>query len=159
MVAKISDGEVGMRIRDALPTPGIGQQGKSQPVVKIGAGSPFAAELTSRQTDITSYEQEVENLRQEIEMLGDRLTQEPTLPNFKRFRDLLSQLAKRISAEAYRLEKIGGTPQNPRTFEIITVINAEADKLYNLIVQANRDSMAITAKVIGIKGLVVDLVT
>jgi hypothetical protein len=31
--------------------------------------------------------------------------------------------------------------------------------LYNLIVQANRDSMAITAKVIGIKGLVVDLIT
>ncbi len=57
------------------------------------------------------------------------------MPNFKRFRELLSQLAKRISTEAYRLEKIGGTPQNPRTFEIITVINAEADKLYNLVVQ------------------------
>ena len=148
-----------MRIRDGLPTPGIGQQGKNPPVLKSGAGSLFAAELTNRQTDITSYEQEVENLRYEIEMVGDRLADEPTLPNFKRFRELLSQLAKRISNEAYRLEKIGGTPQNPRTFEIITVINAEADKLYNLIIQANRDSMAITAKVIGIKGLVVDLIT
>lgn len=148
-----------MRIRDGLSTPVIGQQVNNPPVMKSGTGSPFAAELTNRQTDITTYEQEVENLRQEIELVGGRLAQEPTLPNFKRFRELLSRLAKRISNEAYRLEKIGGTPQNPRTFEIITVINAEADKLYNLIVQANRDNMAITAMVIGIKGLVVDLIT
>ncbi|MGD0584396.1 MAG: YaaR family protein [Oryzomonas sp.] len=149
-----------MRIKGGLSTTGIGQQqGKNPPAVKSGAGSLFAAELTNRRTDIASYEQEVENLRHEIEMVGDKVAQEPTLPNFKRFRDLLSQLAKRISSEAYRLEKIGGTPQNPRSFEIITVINAEADKLYNLIIQDNRNSMAITAKVIGIKGLVVDLIT
>jgi uncharacterized protein YaaR (DUF327 family) len=148
-----------MRIKDGLSTTVIGQQGINPPAVKSGAGSLFAAELTNRRSDITSYEQEVENLRYEIEMVGDRLTEEPTLPNFKRFRDLLSQLVKRISNEAYRLEKIGGTPQNPRSFEIITVINSEADKLYNLIIQDNRNSMAITAKVIGIKGLVVDLIT
>ena len=148
-----------MRIKDAVATPGIGQQGNSPLQMKSGAGTLFAAELTNRRTDITSYEQEVENLRYEIEMVGDKLAQEPTLPNFQRFRELLSKLAKRISNEAYRLEKIGGTPQNPRSFEIITVINAEADKLYNLIIQANRDSMAIIAKVIGIKGLVVDLIT
>ena len=148
-----------MRIRDVLSAQEIRQQGKKPSAIKGGIGSAFAAELTSRQTDSTAYDQEVENLRQEIEMVGDKLAQEPTLPNFKRFRELLSRLAKRISAEAYRLEKIGGTPQNPRSFEIITIINAEADKLYNLIVQANRDSMAITAKVIGIKGLVVDLIT
>ena len=149
-----------MRIREGLPTLVAGQQqGKNVPVLKTGAGSLFATELTNRQIDTASYEQEVENLRYEIEMVGDRLTDEPTLPNFRRFRELLSQLAKRISNEAYRLDKIGGTPQNPRTFEIITVINAEADKLYNLIIKANRDSMAITAKVIGIKGLVVDLIT
>lgn len=150
-----------MRIRDAVATPGLGKQSKNSPLVKsgAGAGSLFAAELTNQQSDMTSYEQEVENLRQEIGTVGDKLANEPTLPNFKRFRDLLSQLAKRISNEAYRLEKIGGTPQNPRTFEIITVINTEADKLYNLIIKDNRDNMAITAKVIGIKGLVVDLIT
>jgi len=71
----------------------------------------------------------------------------------------LSTLAKRVNTEAYRLDKVGGTPQNPRYYEIITVINREADILYNLIVKENKDTMAITAKVIGIKGLVVDLVT
>jgi uncharacterized protein YaaR (DUF327 family) len=39
------------------------------------------------------------------------------------------------------------------------VINTEADRLYNLLLHDQRDNMAITAKVIGIKGLVVDLIT
>jgi hypothetical protein len=92
-------------------------------------------------------------------MFGDKLVQEPTLANFKQFRDILSKLVKRVSNEAYRLDKFGGTPQNPRYYETITVINSEADRLYNLIVQEQRDNMAITARVIGIKGLVVDLIT
>jgi len=64
-----------------------------------------------------------------------------------------------VNAEAYRLDKIGGTPQNPRYHEIITVIDREADQLYNLIIKENKDTMAITARIIGIKGLVVDLIT
>ena len=48
---------------------------------------------------------------------------------------------------------------NPRYYEIITVIDKEADKLYELVVKEQKDRMAITASVIGIKGLVVDLIT
>jgi uncharacterized protein YaaR (DUF327 family) len=119
----------------------------------------FADELSHHEEGISSYQDDIEDLRTEIEKAGNLLSTEPTLTNFKNFRDLLSKLAKIVSAEAYRLDKFGGTPQNPRYFEIITVIDREADNLYKLIVKENRDSMAITAKVIGIKGLVVDLVT
>jgi uncharacterized protein YaaR (DUF327 family) len=119
----------------------------------------FADELSLNEEGIASYQDDIESLRTEIDKAGTRLTTEPTLPNFKLFRELLSTLAKKVNTEAYRLDKFGGTAQNPRYYEIITVINREADTLYNLIVKENRDSMAITAKVIGIKGLVVDLVT
>jgi uncharacterized protein YaaR (DUF327 family) len=119
----------------------------------------FAEKLDHHEEQIATYQDDIETLRSDIEKSGDLLTIEPTLANFKHFRELLSKLAKKVSAEAYRLDKFGGTPQNPRYFEIITVINRDADILYNLIVKENRDSMAITAKVIGIKGLVVDLVT
>lgn len=119
----------------------------------------FAGELSHHEEEVASYQDDTESLRTEIEKAGDLLTTEPTLANFKNFRDLLSTLAKKVNAEAYRLDKFGGTAQNPRYYEIITVIDREADNLYNLIVKENRDSMAITAKVIGIKGLVVDLVT
>jgi uncharacterized protein YaaR (DUF327 family) len=119
----------------------------------------FAEKLDHHEDLVATYQDDIETLRSDIEKSGDLLTIEPTLANFKHFRELLSKLAKKVSAEAYRLDKFGGTPQNPRYYEIITVINRDADILYNLIVKENRDSMAITAKVIGIKGLVVDLVT
>ncbi len=124
-----------------------------------GLFSLFSSELKTKQAATDLYDQDIETLRQEIDTAGQLLEREPTLPNFKRFRELLSRLSKRVSSEAYRLEKIGGTPMNPRYFEIITVIDKEADKLYQLIINEQKDRLAITAAVIGIKGLVVDLVT
>jgi len=130
-------------------------------VRKEGAGlfSLFSSELNSVQAETETYSRDIDDLRKEIDTAGQMLESEPTLPNFKRFRELLSRLAKRVSSEAYRLEKIGGTPMNPRYYEIITVIDKEADKLYQMIISEQKDRMAITASVIGIKGLVVDLVT
>ncbi|MEI6701951.1 MAG: YaaR family protein [Deltaproteobacteria bacterium] len=148
-----------MRIQDTSSLKELEKNTKNTSLLKKGLSSFFAAELTQREDENNTHEQVVDALRKEIETAGNKLTFEPTLTNFIHFRELLSKLAKRISAEAYRLEKFGGTSQNPRYFEIITVINGEADKLYNLIIRENRDHMAITANVIGIKGLVVDLVT
>jgi uncharacterized protein YaaR (DUF327 family) len=148
-----------MRIRKVGTAAETAQENRKTSSVSRAIGSLFAAELSTRETEVDSYEQLVESLRREIDIIGDKLAEEPVLANFQKFRELLSQLVKRVSARAYNLEKIGGTPQNPRTFEIITVINAEADRLYNLIVQKQRDNLAITAKVIDIKGLVIDLIT
>jgi uncharacterized protein YaaR (DUF327 family) len=148
-----------MRIQDRSTIREIGKDSKGASPIKKTLSSFFTMELTQQEDEISTYDQDIETLRRDIEEAGNKLSLEPTLPNFKQFRDLLSSLAKRINNEAYRLEKFGGTPQNPRYYEIITVINDEADKLYNLIVKENRDNMAIIAKVIGIKGLVVDLVT
>jgi len=149
-----------MRIMDVLSTIGDVQKKKEKktPLAKEPA-LLFASTLEKQQEDSGSYEQEIDTLRKEIEQVGKKLQQEATLPHFIKFRDLLSSLAKRVSAEAYRLEKIGGTPQNPRYYEIITVINSEADRLYNLIVSENKNHIAITARVINIKGMVVDLIT
>jgi len=119
----------------------------------------FATELKGKQAEADDYGQDIETLRQEIDVAGEKLECEPTLTNFKQFRELLSRLAKRINNEAYRLDKVGGTPMNPRYFEIITVIDKEADKLYELVVKEQKNRMSITAAVIGIKGLVVDLIT
>jgi len=148
-----------MRIKDASSLRDLERNTKNKSPLLQGAASQFATEFSQQQAELNSYEQEIEDLRTEIDQAGDKLQKEPTLSNFKRFRDQLSKLAKRISNEAYHLNKIGGTPQNPRYFEIITIINAEADRLYNLIIKENKDHLAITAKVIGIKGMVVDLIT
>jgi uncharacterized protein YaaR (DUF327 family) len=148
-----------MRIQDSSSLRELDKNTKSSSPMKNIMNSLFANELSSKEESVESYQDDVETLRKEIDKAGSQLATEPTLSNFTHFRELLSKLAKKVNSEAYRLDKVGGTPQNPRYYEIITVINREADKLYNLIVKENRDSMAITAKVIGIKGLVVDLVT
>ena len=121
--------------------------------------SLFSTELKAREHDQDTYIQTIAELRSELDTVGKLVEQDPTIQNFKQFRELLSRIVKQVSGEAYRLEKIGGTPSNPRYYEIITVINKEADKLYELIVKEQKDRMAITASVIGIKGLVVDLIT
>lgn len=148
-----------MRIQDSSSLRELDKNTKSSSPVKKMMNSIFVEELSHQEAGIATYQDDIENLRNEIDKIGTLLTTEPTITNFKQFRDLLSKLAKKISAEAYRLDKFGGTPQNPRYYEIISIIDREADALYNLIIRENRDSMAITAKVIGIKGLVVDLVT
>jgi uncharacterized protein YaaR (DUF327 family) len=148
-----------MRIKDLFSIRNVEKRSDRKSPVTKGVASLFASTLDQQQGDDGSYEQELDALRKDIEQAGEKLQKEPTLPNFKQFRNLLSSLAKRVSAEAYRLEKIGGTPQNPRYFEIITVINTEADRLYNLIIKENKNHLAITANVINIKGMVVDLIT
>lgn len=148
-----------MRIQDSSSLRILDKNTKSSSPAKKTMNSFFADELSHHEDEIASYQDDIEALRTEIENAGNLVINEPILTNFKNFRNLLSQLAKKINNEAYRLDKVGGTPQNPRYFEIITIINREADNLYNLIVKENKDTMAITAKVIGIKGLVVDVVT
>lgn len=148
-----------MRIQDSSSLRELDKNTKGSSPIKKIMNSFFAGELSHHQEGIDSYQEDIDTLRSEIEKLGDLLINGPTIENFQKFRDLLSKLAKKVSSEAYRLEKVGGTPQNPRYFEVITVINREADNLYNLIIKENRDNMAITAKIIGIKGLVVDLIT
>jgi len=148
-----------MRIQDSSSLRELDKNSKSSSPIKKIMNSLFIDELSHQEEGVNSYQDDTDALRTEIENAGNLLTTEPTLANFKHFRDLLSKLAKKVNAEAYRLDKFGGTPQNPRYYEIITVINREADNLYNLIVKENKDPMAITAKVIGIKGLVVDLIT
>lgn len=149
-----------MKIREGIPSRKIESKSLHSSTTGVSPiGATFSTELIQREKEVDSYDQDIHDLRKEIDLVGEKLEKEPTIPNFKQFRDVLSRLAKRISTEAYRLEKCGGTPQNPRYYEIITTINVEADKLYNLIVQEQKRNMAITAKVIGIKGLVVDLIT
>lgn len=150
-----------MKISDKHEIRDLRKGNQAVPEKSRGAGlfSLFSSELNARQGNIAEYDKNIEQLRIELDEAGQSLEREPTLQNFRKFRDLLSRIAKQVSKEAYRLEKIGGTATNPRYYEIITIIDKEADKLYELVVKGQKERMDITASVIGIKGLVVDLLT
>jgi uncharacterized protein len=148
-----------MRIEEKTTLKELDKKSAKGSSIKRLVSGLFEKELAIKQTETDTYQTDVDQLKKEIDFYGDTLSREPTLANFKKFRELLGQLVKRVNSEAYRLEKIGGTALNPRYFEVIKVINSEAEQLHDLIVKEQRSNMAITAKIIGIKGLVVDLIT
>lgn len=151
-----------MRINDKISSRDVGKKPGKGSLVRTGGAdgnSSFVRALSLRRTEMESHEEYLRNLKEEIDRAGAELEREPTIANFRAFRDLIATLARTVTSNAYRIERIGGTALNPRCFEIITVIDREADNLLRLIMAENRDRLAITDKIMELKGLIVDLMT
>lgn len=151
-----------MRINDKISSRDVDKKAGQGKLLRTGGGevsSPFVRALSLRRTEIDSYEQQLQDLKDEIEQAGSDLEREPTIANFRTYRDLIATLAKTVTSNAYRLERVGGTSLNPRCFEIVTVIDREADNLLRLIMTENKDRLAITNKIMELKGLIVDFLT
>ena len=146
-----------MRIDDKSESRSITKKGKGAATRSVASqGSPlFAGRLTQIAKSSADYPGELQRLKEEIDKAGDTLEQEPTIVNFKAFRELIGAMAKKVSSEAYRIELVGGGFTG-RTHEVMTVIDKEADLLYHLVMREQKDHIRITAQIIKIKGLVVD---
>jgi len=146
-----------MRIDEKSESRSIAKKGKGAATKGVtGSSAPlFAGRLTQVAQSSSDYAGELERLKEEIDKAGDALEQEPTIVNFKTFRELIGTMAKKVSAEAYRIELVGGGFTG-RTHEVMTVIDKEADLLYHLVMREQKDHIRITAQIIKIKGLVVD---
>lgn len=152
-----------MRINNNLPSTEVDRKTKKTKKTGTGSGgvaaSPFAARLSASVKEVQDVGLELKELKEEIDKAADDLDREPTMSHFRVFRDLLSTFAKKASSEAYRIEKIMSSGITPHEHELVTIINKEADDLYRLIVSEQQDRLAITGKLIRIKGLVVDFLT
>ncbi|BEH10339.1 MULTISPECIES: YaaR family protein [Geobacter] len=147
-----------MKISDRLSSRDVDKKGKQESLSRSDvSGSPFVRTLTRNRSEFENHEQELQILKDELDKVGNELEREPTIANFRTFRDLIGRITKNVTSHAYRLQRVGGTTLNPRCFEIITVIDREADNLYRLIMTENKDRLAITNKILELKGLVVDL--
>lgn len=147
-----------MRISDRFSSRDVDKKGKQESLARSDvAGSPFVRALARNRAEFDTHEQELQNLKDELDKVGNELEREPTIANFRTFRDLIGRITKTVTTHAYRLQRVGGTTLNPRCFEIITVIDREADNLYRLIMTENKDRLAITNKILELKGLVIDL--
>ena len=146
-----------MRIDEKSESSRIDQKGKSA-AAKGAAGSGsalFAGRLTQIAKSVPDYVGELQRLKEEIDKAGDVLEQEPTIANFKIFRERIAVMAKKVSSEAYRIDQVGGGVSG-RAHEVIAVIDQEADLLYHLVMREQKDHIRIVAQIIKIKGLVVD---
>jgi len=125
---------------------------------KVGA-SLFAGALRRTEREIADYRLELEELQHEIDSVGEELDKDPTMARFRRFRDLIAALVKKVTGGAYKVEVVGGAAHDTRTHELVTIIDREADALLHLIMARQKDRLAITDRIVKLKGLVVDLLT
>ena len=145
-----------MRIDNKLPSRSVDKKSQKSESRRGGVvgNSAFAASLTSMGETLTNRAVELEDLKREIDMAGDSLERDPSMANYKAFRDLLTLIAKKVTSEAYKVELLGGSPTAPAYHEVIQVIDTHADSLYRLIISEQKDRIMIAAKIEQIKGLV-----
>ena len=132
------------------------EKGTATKGVASASGALFAGRLTQVAKHSSDYTGELQRIKEAIDKAGAVLEQEPTIVNFKACRDLIGAMAKKVSAEAYRIELVGGGEGGGRTHEVMTVIDKEADLLYHLVMREQKDHIRIVAQIVKIKGLVVD---
>jgi len=148
-----------MRIDD-VRRKGVTKGGERPAAVRPGGlRALFAGKLAAEEVKLVDFQLELEQLKSAIDRAGDTLDQQPTVANFREFRDLLGAITKKVLDMAYRLEKVGGTAMDPHYHEIVAVMDREADQLYQLMLRQQKDHVAITTKIMEIKGLVVDLLS
>ncbi|MCM0080082.1 YaaR family protein [Geomonas sp. Red32] len=148
-----------MRIDEKAKSRAVAKRGKGTPAKSVtGVNAPlFANRLTAIARSNSDYAGELQQLKELIDKAGDVLEQEPTISNFKAFRELIATMARKVTSEAYRVEMLSGGLSG-RTHEIIAVIDKEADLLYHLVMREQKDHIRITGQIIKIKGLVVDFI-
>lgn len=129
-------------------------------VIVIGGGvstSPFARELARREESLFADDrQELSEVGEWLDEAGDALEREPNMANFRRFRELLGQFAKRATAIAYRIEKTGTLPGG-WSEEVVRVVDREADRLFHLVMQEQKDRVGIAGRIANIRGMIVRL--
>lgn len=145
-----------MRIDEKLPSRAVDKKSQKPASRKGGTvqSTPFASKLVRSSELLTDRAVELEELKREMDMAGDSLERDPSMANFKAFRELLTLIAKKVTSEAYRVELLGGTPTAPAYHEVIQVIDSHADALYRLVVSEQKDRIKIASKIEEIKGLV-----
>lgn len=147
-----------MRINEKSESSGIAKKGKGTAAkgVSVASAPLFADRVTAVAKAHSEYQGELQRLKDEIDQAGDALEKEPTIANFKAFRELIGAMARKVSTEAYRMEMLSGGVSG-RPHEVITVIDKEADLLYHLVMREQKDHIRIVGQILKIKGLVVDL--
>lgn len=145
-----------MRIDNKLPSRGVDKKAQKNESRKgVAAGSSmFATSLVHMGKELSGRGVELEELKREIDMAGDSLERDPSMGNYKVFRELLAMLAKKVTSDAYKVELLGGSPGAPAYHEVIQIIDTHADALYRMIIGEQKDRITIAAKIEQIKGLI-----
>ena len=123
-------------------------------VIRNDAPSLFARELTRKEEKILDVDRlELEDLKEELQYMGESFEKEPTLANFRIFREMIGRFARKATSLAYRIEKVKNGCGS--ILEIVSIIDRSADELYHLVMQGQQSRFCIASRVANINGMIV----
>lgn len=124
-------------------------------VIRNDAPSLFSRELARKEEKLLDIDRlELDDLREELQDVGESFEKEPTLANFRVFRDLIGRFARKATSLAYRVDKLKLAGPN-RILEIVSVIDKRADEIYHLVMEGERDRFSLAGKIANINGMIV----
>jgi hypothetical protein len=143
-----------MQITGARST-GIRPQNGRVIIVRNSSPSPFSRELAKKEEIIRDLDAlELEDIKEELLDMGASFEKEPTLANFRIFRELIGKFARKALSLAYRIERLKGA-RHGCIHEIVSVIDRNADEIYRLVMDEQRDRLCLAGRIANINGMIV----
>jgi uncharacterized protein len=123
-------------------------------VIRNEAPSLFARELTRKEEKIFDVDRlELEDLKEDLQDMGECFEKEPTLVNFRIFREMIGRFARKATSLAYRIEKVND--RRGSILEIVSIIDRNADALYHLVMQGQQNRFCIASRIASINGMII----
>ena len=124
-------------------------------VIRNDAPSLFSRELARKEETILDMDRlELEDLKEELQDMGNCFEKEPSLANFRVFREMIGRFARKATSLAYRVEKLKSNSPN-RILEIVSIIDKSADELYHMVMRGQQDRFCIAGRIANINGMIV----
>jgi hypothetical protein len=106
-------------------------------------------------------EEDLEELVDDVHAEGERLKEDPTMENIRRYKKAVSEFLQYVVANALEAETTEGAKFNPlkkqKRYTMIRVVNERLEKLAAGIMQNQYSQMDILHRVEEINGLIVDI--
>lgn len=106
-----------------------------------------------------SLNDELTRIREALDDASKNLERNPTIGNLEIYRALLSNLIGKATKGAYEVEGVGPGWSLTDKHHVIRKIDEEAEELLLLVLNEQKDTLKIAAKLTHLKGLVVDLLS
>lgn len=102
---------------------------------------------------------ELAQLQELLGKAGEELERNPTVGNLEVFRTLLSNLVAKVVKGGFQVDNVGPGWHPADRHQVIRQLDEEAEELLHLVMDQQKDRVAITRRLFNIKGLVVDLLS
>jgi len=124
-------------------------------VIRNAAPSLFSIELTRKTEKILDVDMlDLEDLKEDLQDMGDSFEKEPTIANFRIFREMIGRFARKATSLAYRLEKVKNS-RSGSILEIVSIIDRNANEIYHLVMQGQQSRFCIASKIANINGMII----